>query len=112
VRSALSDEQPDAAIRLFSANARIRAEAAIPIWPNDTAEYEDVLAHARALLGAEAFAAAWEAGQALDVYPERTLRKSELEARPVDMQLAYLRERHEGSHALSVARSTCFALRP
>jgi predicted ATPase/class 3 adenylate cyclase len=53
------------AARLFGAAARLRDEIGMPHVPTERAELEPVWKDLRSDLGAEAFAAAWAAGQAL-----------------------------------------------
>ena len=57
--------QAERAARLFGAAAALRAAHGIVLRPCDHALHERTLAAARGLLGGEAFAAAWAAGQAL-----------------------------------------------
>jgi len=51
--------------REFAVAATIRATVGTPLPPADRAAYDDVMALARAALGEEAFAVAWEAGRNL-----------------------------------------------
>ena len=50
------------AARLWGGAHAIRANIGSPLPPNERANHERLLDQARALLGADAFAAAWETG--------------------------------------------------
>jgi DNA-binding CsgD family transcriptional regulator len=54
-----------AAARVFGTAAALRATVGVPMLPADLADYERTVAAVRADLGADAFAAAWDAGGAL-----------------------------------------------
>jgi len=53
------------AARLLGAAAALRERIAVPLWPYFRAEYDRAADRARAQIGANAFADAWAAGQAL-----------------------------------------------
>jgi hypothetical protein len=57
--------QPERAARLFGAAEALRHASGARLWAADRADYDHNLATTRAALGAETFAAAWAAGQAL-----------------------------------------------
>ncbi|HWQ11215.1 MAG TPA: tetratricopeptide repeat protein [Roseiflexaceae bacterium] len=57
--------QAEQAARLLGAAETLREASNIPIWPDDRARYEQIVAAVRAALGDEDFAAAWSAGAAL-----------------------------------------------
>ncbi|MFT4039749.1 MAG: LuxR C-terminal-related transcriptional regulator [Thermomicrobiales bacterium] len=59
--------QPDRAVRLFAAGARMQAAAGETFRPFVQPNYDRKLAQARATLGETAFAGAWAAGQALSL---------------------------------------------
>jgi ATP/maltotriose-dependent transcriptional regulator MalT len=58
-------QRPAAAARLFGAEAALRAVVGVPVPATERARYEAGVALARDALEAEAFAAAWSAGEAL-----------------------------------------------
>jgi hypothetical protein len=62
---AAAEHQPAQAARLFGAAAAARRALGAPLPPPDCPAHERALALARAQLGANAFAAAWDAGAAL-----------------------------------------------
>ncbi len=53
------------AARLFGAAAALRDQIAVPLWPYFRPAYDRAVAAARAKIGANVFAEAWAAGQAL-----------------------------------------------
>lgn len=57
--------RPEQAVRLFAAAAALRESLGAHLSPVERAEYDEVVDGVRASLGAEAFAAAWAAGQAM-----------------------------------------------
>jgi predicted ATPase len=61
----LEPSQAGAAVRLLGAAASLRTALKSPHFPEDLEEYRRRLADVRALLGEEAFAAAWAEGQAM-----------------------------------------------
>jgi hypothetical protein len=63
--AAALDEEPERAARLWGAAERLRAALGCRPGPAARATYERAQALVRAQLGADAFAAAWAAGQAL-----------------------------------------------
>ena len=63
--SAAMRERPDLAARWWGAAADLRERIGAPLWPVDRPEYEARVTAARAMLGAEAFAAAFAAGRSL-----------------------------------------------
>ncbi len=64
-RVATMQDRPERAARLCGAAAALREEFSAPPLPADRPEYERTLAAARAVLGEDAFAAAWAKGHAL-----------------------------------------------
>ncbi len=65
--TAALDEDPVLAARLWSASEHLRAALGCRPAPAAQATYERLLAQARAQLGADAFATAWAAGEALSI---------------------------------------------
>ncbi len=59
--------EPERAARLCGAAAALRDAIGAPLPPEDRADYERIVAAARAALGDDAFAAAWAAGRALSL---------------------------------------------
>ncbi|CAA9527430.1 MAG: hypothetical protein AVDCRST_MAG73-519 [uncultured Thermomicrobiales bacterium] len=57
--------KPEGAARLAAAAEAMREAVGAPLPANERADHERCVAEARSALGAEAFAAAWEAGRAL-----------------------------------------------
>jgi DNA-binding CsgD family transcriptional regulator/tetratricopeptide (TPR) repeat protein len=62
---AIARAQPDAAVRMASAVARVRAEVGAAAWPRAQEALQTALAAARGKLGRRGYAQAWEAGQLL-----------------------------------------------
>jgi predicted ATPase/transcriptional regulator with XRE-family HTH domain len=62
---AILQGQAECAARLLGVAAALREKAGTPIPPADRAEHDHYLARVRATLAADAFAAAWAAGQAM-----------------------------------------------
>lgn len=58
---------PDSAVRLLSAAARLRVRAAEPVRPSLKAAVEGAVSHMSTALGDTAFAAAWDAGQTVSL---------------------------------------------
>ena len=56
-------EQPACAARLCGAAEQARAAVGEPVWAEDRASHEALLARTRVVLGEEGYAAAWAAGQ-------------------------------------------------
>jgi hypothetical protein len=65
--AAALDEEPERAARLWGAAERLRAALGCRAAPAARATYERAMAQARAQLGDQAFAAAWDAGAALSL---------------------------------------------
>jgi len=57
-------EQPERAARLFGVAEALRTAIGAPLPPADSNAYDRTITNARAVLGADAFAAAWAAGAA------------------------------------------------
>jgi DNA-binding CsgD family transcriptional regulator len=81
--AAIASTQPDAAVRLASAVARVRAEVGAAAWPRAQEILQTALAAARSRLGRHGFAQAWEAGQLL---PESSTVNLELWSRVTDAE--------------------------
>jgi predicted ATPase/DNA-binding CsgD family transcriptional regulator len=62
---AIARTQPDAAVRLASAVARVRADVGAAAWPRAQEFLQTALAAARSRLGRRGYSQAWEAGQLL-----------------------------------------------
>jgi hypothetical protein len=63
--SAAEQGVPHKAVRLWSAAAALREQLSAPMWPVERPDYECRVGDARAVVGDDAFEAAWQAGQAL-----------------------------------------------
>jgi len=61
-----AEEKPEQAARLWGAAERLRAKIRVPVSPADKEERDRGVAKVRAVLQEAAFAAAWEAGRAMN----------------------------------------------
>ncbi len=64
---AAATNEPTRAVQLFAAADRFRTENGAPLTPNDRAMFDPGLTKARDQLGESLFAAAWEAGHAMEI---------------------------------------------
>jgi predicted ATPase/DNA-binding SARP family transcriptional activator len=72
-----AQNQPERGARLFGASEGLRGAIGSPLSPSERADCERHVAAARAALGEEAFAAAWEAGRAMSLDDAVTLALDE-----------------------------------
>jgi hypothetical protein len=64
-RLAAAERDPEGAVRLIGAAEALRKKITMPLPPIEQPEQTQVLEAARASLGEQGFAAAWEAGRAM-----------------------------------------------
>jgi non-specific serine/threonine protein kinase len=95
----------DRAARLLGAAARLRESIGAPVHPVDRADHERAVAASQAALGAEAYAAAWQAGRTMSVEEaiERTVAGRELPVVQETQSFAPL-TRREREVAVLIAR--------
>jgi hypothetical protein len=66
-RAAVVQGQPERAARLLGASAALRKELGTPLTPVTRTDHDYAVNAARAVLGEDAFAAAWEVGHVMSL---------------------------------------------